>query len=264
MMNAWMPYPVAVGWTVIFAMVAVVHLGHAAVMGWRHRLWHCGHVFMALGMIAMFWPATPLLGMPAAAGTWVFGVVAGLSVLILAIAWQRGVRLGPLWLVSVLDAAAMAYMFAMMSDRLAWLSVWAAAWFTALTIGWASGWLGAVLERGGLGEPHPVIRSVPGTMAASAQQDDYYAQSWPSEAGTALPELAAPARFESAASADTQPAGAVTGVSHAITAARRTIIDGGRHDWSVRITLTAMAAGMGYMMLAMQFGMAPMGMTSAM
>lgn len=35
----------------------------------------------------------------------------------------------------------------------------------------------------------------------------------------------------------------------------RRVVDGGRRDWSVRIALAVMSAGMAYMLLAMQFGM---------
>jgi hypothetical protein len=258
-MNTWIPDPVAVVWVVLFAMVAIVHLGHAAVMGWRHRIWHAGHVVMAIGMGVMFWPGTPLLGLPAAAGIWVYGVLAGLLALALAIIWWRGVRLGMLWLVSVVDFAAMAYMFAMMSDRLAWLSVLAAAWFTAQLIGWASGWLGAVLERGGLGEPGPVTHAVPGaSVTDGARFPGERPRHAPGRAGTGSPGV------EPDTAAASESAGAVTVVARAATAVRRHVTDGGRRDWSVRITLAVMAAGMGYMMLAMQFGMTGMGAMSGM
>lgn len=244
-MNPWIPYSAAVVWTVAFAVVMVVHVGHAVVMSWRHRVWHAGHVVMAAGMLVMFWPGESLLGIPAIAGIWAYALAAGVLTLGLVIGQWRGVRLGWLWLISVADFAAMAYMFALMSIQLAWLSVVAAVWFTAQTIGWISGWLGRVLERGGLGDPVPATHPVPPGTETAAQPEE----SQPPTGPATQPE----------------PAAAPTTVTARVTTAvRRHIIDGGRRDWSIRITLAVMAAGMGYMMLAMQFGMPTMGHMASM
>lgn len=235
MENSWIPYLAGVVWTAAFTLVAVVHLGHAVVMPGRHRLWHAGHILMAIGMLVMFWPSQPLLGMPARAGIWTCTVVAVLFAFGLVAAWRRGARPGVLWLISVVDFAAMAYMFTMMSAQLVWLSVVAAVWFAAQTIGWATGWLGHILERGGLGDPTPATRPAPQNTSnverAGQPASDPVAEPTPSAPAAAATPVATP----------------VT------TAVRHHIVDGGIRDWSVRITLAVMSAGMGYMILAMQF-----------
>lgn len=236
-MNSWIPYPVAVVWTAAFVLVALVHLAHVAVMAGRHRLWHVGHVVMAVGMLVMFWPAEPLLGIPATAGVWAYAIAACAVALALVVARWRGVRLGPLWLASVADFAAMAYMFALMSGGLAWLSVLATVWFAAQTLGWVSGWLNAVLEHGGLGEPVPAARRGVEPLLGSAPFN-----------GPDSTLSGGPTR-----SPDSGSTGGVAMPSR--VAARPGGPFGNRmRDWSVRATLAVMAAGMGYMMLAMQFG----------
>lgn len=240
-------------WTVAFALVAVVHLGHAVMMPGRHRVWHAGHIVMAAGMVVMFWPGQPMSGFLAAAGVWVYASAAGLAALGWGIARWRRIRPGWLWLAGVADFAAMAYMFAMMSAQLAWLSVAAAVWFAAQTVGWASGWWPRVLEHGGLGEPAPATRAVsgiapPNGVAVSAERVE------------TRPDAMAPA----AGVAGSGPAGGIRLSARAVTAVRRRVIDGGIRDWSVRITLAVMAAGMGYMIVAMQFGMPTVNTTAGM
>lgn len=235
MSNPWIPVPVGATWAALFALIVLVHGAHVVLMGGRHRQWHAGHVLMAVGMVVMFLPTGGML-VPATVGVGVFGLAAGLVVVTLAVFRWRAAPLGTLWLASVIDLVAMAYMFAMMSTRVDWLSVLAAAWFAAQALGWASGWLGGVLERGGLGESSPPTHAAP--VAALEHES-------PSD-----PEPAEPARSPVSTLAP----------ARVVTAMRQRVIDGGRRDLSVRISLTVMAIGMGYMLLAMQFGMAAMPM----
>ena len=160
MINAWVPPVAGAVWAGLFVLVVLVHLGHMAVMSGRHRRWHAGHVLMAAGMVVMFWPVGSMLA-PAPVGMGIYGAAAGTLALGVVLARARGARVGMLWLVGVVDLAAMVYMFAMPSYRLMWLSVAAAVWFAAQAIGWAGGWLGGVLERGGLGEPVPATHAAP-------------------------------------------------------------------------------------------------------
>src|SRR5699024_11957093 len=89
MMNAWIPAPVAVVWLILFGLIAFTHIVHAANLPGRFRLWHSCHVFMAAGMMIMFWPAEPLAGMPAGIGIWSYITAAGVVMLCVAIAWWR-------------------------------------------------------------------------------------------------------------------------------------------------------------------------------
>lgn len=226
MMNAWIPTPVAVVWLILFALIAFTHIVHAANLPGRFRLWHSCHVFMAAGMMIMFWPAEPLAGMPAGIGIWSYLIAAGVLMLCVAIAWWRSSQLETLWLVSVVDFAAMAYMFAM-SMFVAWLSLLAATWFIAQTIAWASGLPGRIDAASGV---------------ASRTQTDAISPS------TTKPP-ASDLKVSDASANASAPDPAKTGLVQ---------LPGGRHDWSVRITLALMAAGMAYMILAMQFGMPSM------
>ncbi len=246
-MSTWLPEPVGLVWAAAFAVVTVIHVVHATLMPGRHRHWHAGHVLMAVGMTVMFWPGAGML-VPASAGVAVYATVAALVAMTLIVARLRGARVGWLWLLGVVEFAVMAYMFAMTTTQVAWLSVLAAAWFAVQTIGWASGWLGQVLERGGLGELAPPTHpAAPLTEVVATSDTDLGAGVGPDVAGQ-----------------QPDPGGAMatmtTTRARVATAMRRRVIDGGRGDWSVRITLTVMAAGMAYMLLAMQFGMAPMAM----
>lgn len=216
----------------------------------RHRRWHASHVLMAAGMVVMFLPTNGML-IPAAAGVWVFALAAGLLALALFIARLRGAALGPLWAANVVDLAAMAYMFAMMSTRLAWVSVPAAAWFAVQALGWATGWLGRVLERGGLGETAPPTHHAAATTTVAGQEPD------PSPTA----EVHEISTQEQGGEQTGAPVGVMTitaAVTSRVAAIQRRVVDGGHQDWSVRLTLSVMAAGMAYMLLAMQFGMSPM------
>lgn len=194
----------------------------------------------------------PTRGMlvPATVGVWVFGLAAGLLALGLVVARLRRWRPGPLWAASVVDLAAMAYMFAMMSTGLAWLSVLAATWFTVQAVGWGTGWYGGMLEHGGLGDTAPPTHDADSALASPDRTPD-------------PPPAKAQTQAQAQAQAQVEaPGGAVTLATPTrtarVAAIGQRVIDGGRRDWSVRVTLTVMAVGMAYMLLAMQFGMSPM------
>lgn len=254
-MNAWIPESVAVVWVALFVLVVVTHVAHAAMIPGQHRLWHAGHVLMAAGMVVMFWPTKPLLGMSAAAGIWIYAMAAGVLAVGLTIAWWRGVPLGMLWLVSVIDFMAMAYMFVMMSTALAWLSVLAGIWFTAQTIGWISGWLDHVRDGDGLRDAISLTQPTDTTFSADSIQPGTGPQEH-------LPcdTLAShtPGSQDSTQGTPGSGPSVATHIADLVTATRKRVPDGGAKDLSVRITLAVMATGMGYMILAMQYGMAGM------
>jgi hypothetical protein len=49
-----LPSWLAVIWTVVFIAIFVIHARHALDSDGQRRLWHSGHVLMALGMVFMF------------------------------------------------------------------------------------------------------------------------------------------------------------------------------------------------------------------
>lgn len=245
-MSAWIPAPVAVVWSVLFVAVLVVHVWHAGVLRGRHRLWHLGHVLMAVGMAVMFWPGGSSTVIPAGVGVVVYLAAAGFLAVSLVVVRARGAAVGTLWLVSVADLAWMAYMFATTGHRLVWLSVLGVTWFAIQALGWAAGPLGRALESGALGDAGSVA---PGSEPLVGQRT-----ARPVPGATGGMELGGPGRVRHAVG--DSDGSEVTG--HAGTGHPAGVVDGGRRDWTVRITLTVMGAGMAYMLLAMQFGMAPM------
>lgn len=251
-MNFWLPSSVRWAWIAIYLAVLIVHLQHVCVMAGRHRLWHGVHVVMAAAMIVMFMPAGPH-PLTNRTGIMIFTIAA--LTLSGALLGEVGLRAEPgrLWLVNILDLAAMAYMFAMGSIRPVWLTVALTGWFIAQTFGWSSGALCAVLAQRGLGGPGHALTPAPSLAPTTNTPDDdpavAHAAAVPHAASaTGLSPTATGARGRKTgteASPTGHPAGVGPGVlSHAATG-----------DLSIRLTLAAMSLGMAYMLLAMQFGM---------
>lgn len=149
--GTWLPSWLGLAWTTVFAAVLAVHLRHMVVMAGRNRLWHGAHVLVAAAMIVMVVPADRMI-LPAGWGAAIFGVVATtVAGGLFGSGTLRG-SAGRLWLLVVLDMAAMAYMFAMASaPTVAWLSVALAALSVLQAWAWYSGRLGAYLASEGLG-----------------------------------------------------------------------------------------------------------------
>lgn len=130
----------------------------------------------------------------------------------------HGHRIGTLWLIATLDLAAMVYMFTMMDLRLLWLTVALVGWLVVEATGWTTGSLYATLTLGGLGGPPP---------------------NQPVSAAPAPPPTG---------SAGEQPNPGSPHHRHR----------GSSHRVLVCATLAVMSMGMAYMLIAMQFGTAPM------
>ncbi len=221
MENLWLPSWLGLTWTAVFAIVLTVHLWHVVVMTGQHRLWHGVHVLMAVGMIVMFAPTDRMI-VSGGFGAVVFGTAAaGLAGALLGERVARGAGVGRLWLVSLVDLAAMSYMFAMMSIRLVWLTLPLVAWFALQATGWASGRLCTVLADRGLDGPSLV--SAPALTAVGAT-------------ATSTPPGVVGTRFQLLPDPGEAHHGAV-------------------HSSAIRVTLSLMAVGMAYMLIAMQFGM---------
>jgi Domain of unknown function (DUF5134) len=129
------------GWAAVFVVVMLLHVQHAIRMHGAHRLWHSGHILMALGMAYMFLPQE-LLTVPNR--PWQLGF-AGATVLAMIYAGyhlRHGIRVDTPWLTLTFGLALMVYMWAMM-DGLVWppFTYLAAAWFGAEAAGWFTGHL---------------------------------------------------------------------------------------------------------------------------
>ncbi|HTY71852.1 MAG TPA: DUF5134 domain-containing protein [Acidimicrobiales bacterium] len=221
--SSWIPTWSALLWTAAYTWVLAVHLRHSVGMAGRRRLWHATHVLMALGMIDMFWPGGAMVVGPALPEVVYLAAACGVLVLVVGDA-RRHRRSTVVWPLTAVDLLAMAYMFAIPQHGDAVLSTVLAAWFAIEAIAWAAGPLAHAAERAGVGWPEP-------------------------EAGAALPA---------------RPVVAVGAAGPALVARTEPAVSQGHHERLdsrvVRATLSLMSLGMGYMILAMQFGMASMSM----
>ena len=133
-----LPSWLAVLWTLVFIAILVIHARHVLDSEGQRRVWHSGHVLMALGMMFMYAPAS-LDHFNVPSGFWQL-VFANASLAI--VAWmlyeafaRRAVNV--LWLVMAIDLAAMAYMWSPSGFQapLTWLLV---GYFTVQSLLWAS------------------------------------------------------------------------------------------------------------------------------
>lgn len=107
-----LPGPLCAAMVVVYLAIFVNHLRHAFDTGRQRRLWHVGHVLMALGMAYMFIPSSA--GAPVIAGG-VWQAIYGCALLIVVLgmtAYTAGRRApSGLWLLLAVDLAAMLYMW---------------------------------------------------------------------------------------------------------------------------------------------------------
>jgi hypothetical protein len=139
--NTWLAVWVNGWWTVVYLLAAVLHLGHLQGGTAWTRLWHASHVAMALGMINM------LCSGPNASTDIIVGelfVAAVVTSLVgLMVAMIRRLRsLVMAGLITVVELAAMGYMFAPSTYRSTLPTVLLAGWFLIDTLGYAYGYIG--------------------------------------------------------------------------------------------------------------------------
>lgn len=136
--STWTPAWLGAAWTLVYAAVLVNHARHVWHLRGTHRWWHLSHVVMALGMIDMFVP-THTMPVGEDAGETVFAVAAVVAAAAAAVQLLRGAGY-LLWLITIVDLAAMSYMFAMISDRSAPVTLVLVAWSLIEAALWAGGW----------------------------------------------------------------------------------------------------------------------------
>jgi hypothetical protein len=133
-----LPTWLAVIWTLVFLAVFLIHLRHLMDTRGQRRLWHSGHVLMAIGMAFMFAPASiDHLDIPSS--LWQISFAGG-ALVILAWMVTEGLErraINVLWVVMATDLAAMVYMWSPNGYRapVTWLLV---AYFGAQTLLWAT------------------------------------------------------------------------------------------------------------------------------
>ncbi|WP_216892942.1 DUF5134 domain-containing protein [Nocardia alni] len=113
-MTTMLPEWVRLVWALVLVVVALLHIWHARSLLGQPRWWHAAHTAMAVGMVAMY-AADPMgqIGLDRVLLA-IFGALAVvLAVVTIAVGRREGV-VNPLWVITGLDTAAMAYMSAVM------------------------------------------------------------------------------------------------------------------------------------------------------
>lgn len=125
-------------WVAVFVGVVAIHCSHAVAIRGQRRAWHAGHVVMGLGMAAMVAPGWVATG-PAAAWKGVF--LGGTAVVFgwLVRAWTERRPVSPLWIGSLFDMAAMAYMLGTSTVSLPPLTWAFVVYFALLALAWLTG-----------------------------------------------------------------------------------------------------------------------------
>jgi hypothetical protein len=107
-----LPEWLAIIWTLVFAAIFVIHLRHVLDTHGQRRLWHSGHVLMALGMAFMFAPTSiDHFNIPATFWQLLFANAAGVIVAWVLFQILSGRAVNLLWIVIAIDLAAMVYMW---------------------------------------------------------------------------------------------------------------------------------------------------------
>jgi hypothetical protein len=142
-----LPSWLAVIWTLVFAAIFVIHLRHLFDTRGQRRLWHSGHVLMALGMAFMYAPAS-ISPFDIAGSFWQL-VFAGAALVIVAWMLTRALErraINLLWLAMAVDLAAMVYMWSPSGYKplVTWLL---AAYFIGQSLLWISDQMRSVDDR---------------------------------------------------------------------------------------------------------------------
>jgi hypothetical protein len=166
-----LPAWLGVAGAVLFLAVLASHLRHAAQTSGERRWWHCGHVLMAASMAVMYLPASvATIGIPAAVWQSAFATLA--VVLLVSGAVMLCAHRAPsaLWLLLILDMAAMTYMWTPSAGTvvLSWIAalyllvqalLWASDRIRVIDRPWTAG--GYALSGGG------VVCAAPGAELAT-------------------------------------------------------------------------------------------------
>ena len=168
-----LPEWLAIVWTFVFLAIVVLHGWHLfQTHGVQPRLWHTGHVLMALGMAFMYAPSSlDPLNIPAAFWQLAFANGAGLI-----FAWMFAQVLdryafNVLWLLMAVDLTAMVYMWtpSAFTAPLTWLLV---AYFSIQALLWATDAYRRVDGRWQIGGGARLSVAGDGTVAISAVRSE--------------------------------------------------------------------------------------------
>jgi hypothetical protein len=163
-----LPSWLAVLWMLTFFAIVTIHGRHVLENEGQRRLWHSGHVLMAVGMAVMFAPASvDHFNIPTGFWSLLFANAAIAIVLWMIVQAFAGSGTNLLWLVMAFDLAAMAYMWTLSGFQapITWLLV---AYFTVQALLWATDRMRDLDERTILGGAVSVTPD--GALAASVAE----------------------------------------------------------------------------------------------
>jgi Domain of unknown function (DUF5134) len=133
-----LPDWLAVVWTLAFVAIVVIHVRHLRDTHRQQRLWHSGHVLMALGMVFMYAPAS-IDHFDIPSGFWQLLFANGALAILAWMLTQAldGRAINVLWLVMAVDLGAMAYMWSPSGFEapITWILV---AYFALQSLLWVS------------------------------------------------------------------------------------------------------------------------------
>jgi hypothetical protein len=134
-----LPNWLAVIWTLVFIAVLVIHVRHVLDSDdGQRRIWHSGHVLMAIGMAFQFAPSS-IDHFDIPSGFWQLAFANGAIAALIWILIQalNGRSVNVLWLVMAIDLGAMAYMWSPdgFQAPLTWLLV---AYFATQSLLWVT------------------------------------------------------------------------------------------------------------------------------
>lgn len=135
-----LPVGIDLAWMVLLAAVLVFHCVTLLRMLGQHRGYHLAHIAMIVGMIFMFGEmGYGITWIPAAFWITFYAITTALIVGWLVIRFVQRKPLSQLWLLALVQQAAMIYMFLPMADWVAWVSYVLAAYFLLEALGWLLG-----------------------------------------------------------------------------------------------------------------------------
>ncbi len=133
-----LPAWLAVIWSLVFLAIVVVHGRHVWETHGERRIWHSGHVLMAIGMLFMFAPPSlDHFGIPGEFWRLLFANATGALVIWMLVSLTTGVAFNRLWLALAFDLAAMTYMWSPngLVPVITWILV---GYFTIQAVLWAT------------------------------------------------------------------------------------------------------------------------------
>jgi|GEM_PF-1744395 len=130
-------------WIAALAAVLIFHCLHWVRMAGQHRWFHGAHILMLVGMIYMYammefklkWVSGPVW-------VWIYSLTTAAIVIWMIVRFVQKKPFSYLWILVLLQQAAMIYMWLPMSSWIPWFSYALTAYFALEAIGWLLGYIG--------------------------------------------------------------------------------------------------------------------------